>query len=185
MSPCNAQQLTIRAQKYYIIASNQADSRHKILKIDRTPSQPPAPPVTATNSILASTNILTAATAKEKDKEKDKGKGKERLMDDSATIDSRLSTSPSPTTPTDKAGPSSVDQSQEEAEEGAEDRGEEEYGLNITEDSTVYDKEQIQDLLETLSAGNVGGIQRVENLFYGIAGQFFVRLGWIVEALLQ
>lgn len=43
-------------------------------------------------------------------------------------------------------------------------------GLVITEDATIYSKEEIQRLLETLTAGNVGGVTRVEPLFYGIAG---------------
>jgi hypothetical protein len=45
-------------------------------------------------------------------------------------------------------------------------------GLVITEDATIYSKEEIQQLLETLTAGNGGGVVRVEPLFYGIAGEF-------------
>lgn len=44
-------------------------------------------------------------------------------------------------------------------------------GLVITEDATIYSKEETQRLLETLTAGNVGGVTRVEPLFYGIAGE--------------
>lgn len=82
-----------------MIASNQADSRYRVLKIDRA-SVPPS----------------TASAASEHD---------------------------------------SNDRS----------------GLSIVEDSTIYSKDEIQRLLETLSAGNAGGIARVETLFYGIAGK--------------
>lgn len=84
-----------------MIASNQADSRYRVLKIDRTAAPP------------------------------------------SATLP--------------------VGSDQEEEEEGA-------NGLIVTEDATIYSKDEIQLLLETLSAGNAGGIKRVEALFYGIAG---------------
>lgn len=47
------------------------------------------------------------------------------------------------------------------------------FGLDITEDATIYSKDEIRELLETLSAGNVGGVTRVEALFYGIAGEYF------------
>lgn len=48
---------------------------------------------------------------------------------------------------------------------------EEDGGLNITEDSAVYSKAEIDELLETLSAGNAGGVKKVVESFYGIAGE--------------
>lgn len=83
-----------------MIASNQADSRYRVLKIDRAPPPPASvPPI----------------------------------------------------------------ETEHDDDEGAE-------GLHVTEDAMIYSKEEIRELLETLSAGNVGGVTRVEALFYGIAG---------------
>ncbi|KAM0793180.1 hypothetical protein ACM66B_000653 [Microbotryomycetes sp. NB124-2] len=93
--------------KLYVIASNQADSRYRVLKVDRSAPPPPK------NGDLRN----------ESDNEDDDG-------DDAS-------------------------------------------GLAITEDPAIYSKQEIQQLLETLSAGNAGGIARIEPLFYGIAG--FVR----------
>lgn len=95
--------LSILCQKYYVIASNQADSRYRVLKIDRSLPPPRQP-------------------RKE------------------------------------------IEPEEEDEESGTQ-------GLDITEDATIYSKEEIRELLETLSAGNVGGATRVEALFYGIAGQ--------------
>ncbi|GAA5887685.1 hypothetical protein JCM5296_004458 [Sporobolomyces johnsonii] len=92
--------------KLYVIASNQADSRFRVLKIDRTVASKPG------------------------------SKGR-----------------PSPSVPPD--------------DEEAANR------LNITEDATIYSAQEISQLVETLEAGNAGGITKAERLFYGIAG--FVR----------
>ena len=82
-------------QKFYIVGWNQADTRYRVLKLDRT------------------------------------------------------------VVPT---GPATADSDQEDA------------GLSVTEDSAVYTHSELQDLLEALGAGNVGGIQMVVKTFYGIAG---------------
>lgn len=44
--------------------------------------------------------------------------------------------------------------------------------LSIIEDTTIYSREEKDQLLQTLAAGNLGGISLVEKIFYGIAGKF-------------
>ncbi|SCV68789.1 BQ2448_910 [Microbotryum intermedium] len=46
-------------------------------------------------------------------------------------------------------------------------------GLVITEDETIYSRDEIELLKETLSAGNAGGLRKVDGTFYGIVG--FIR----------
>ncbi|GAA5990178.1 hypothetical protein JCM5350_002532 [Sporobolomyces pararoseus] len=91
--------------KYYIVATNQADDRYRILKVDRA-VVPTAPP-----------SIASAEDHEEEDPSEDQ--------------------------------------------------------LSITEDTTIYTRAEKDQLLETLAAGNLGGITLVEKSFYGIAG--FVR----------
>ncbi|GAA5908285.1 phosphatidylinositol-3,5-bisphosphate 5-phosphatase [Sporobolomyces salmoneus] len=91
--------------KYYIVATNQADDRYRVLKVDRAVS-PTAPP-----------SVVSAED-----------------HDETESTDDQLS---------------------------------------IIEDATIYTREEKDQLLETLAAGNLGGIQLVEKSFYGIAG--FVR----------
>ncbi|KAM0751709.1 hypothetical protein T439DRAFT_313088 [Meredithblackwellia eburnea MCA 4105] len=43
-------------------------------------------------------------------------------------------------------------------------------GLNVTEDAAVYSRQELDELLAALGAGNAGGITRVVDKFYGIAG---------------
>ncbi|GAA6022535.1 hypothetical protein JCM11491_005592 [Sporobolomyces phaffii] len=90
--------------KYYIVATNQADDRYRVLKVDRAVA-PTAPP--------------------------------------------------------------SVVSEEYDEEEPSDDQ------LSITEDTTIYSRAEKDQLLETLAAGNLGGISLVEKSFYGIAG--FVR----------
>ncbi|KAK4705453.1 phosphatidylinositol 3,5-bisphosphate 5-phosphatase, partial [Phenoliferia sp. Uapishka_3] len=89
-------------QKFYIVGYNQADTRYRILKVDRTvfPATPPNP--------------------------------NESDQDDDAYP-----------------------------------------GLSVTEDAAIYSREELDQLLNALGAGNAGGIQMVIPKFYGIAG--FVR----------
>ncbi|SGY30580.1 BQ5605_C002g01166 [Microbotryum silenes-dioicae] len=75
------------------------------------------------------------------------------------------------TTSEDSSEPSAADPSKkgkaarmtEEAKEG----------LVITEDETIYSRDEIELLKETLSAGNAGGLRKVDGTFYGIVG--FIR----------
>ncbi|GAA5923006.1 SAC family polyphosphoinositide phosphatase [Sporobolomyces koalae] len=90
--------------KYYIVATNQADDRYRVLKVDRA--------------------VIPTA----------------------------------PQTPSSE---------EFEHDESSQDQ------LSIIEDTTIYSREEKDQLLETLAAGNLGGIQLVEKSFYGIAG--FVR----------
>jgi len=66
---------------------------------------------------------------------------------------------------TSTAPPSIVSEEHKEAD-STEDQ------LSITEDATIYSREEKDQLLETLAAGNLGGISLVEKSFYGIAGEF-------------
>ncbi|SCZ96130.1 BZ3501_MvSof-1269-A2-R1_Chr1-3g01972 [Microbotryum saponariae] len=75
------------------------------------------------------------------------------------------------TTNEDSSEPSAADPSKKG--KAAQTTEEAEEGLVITEDETIYSRDEIELLKETLSAGNAGGLRKVDGTFYGIVG--FIR----------